>query len=130
MAIILTVSAVFVSARTSAETSSISIRIQVPFEFQVGEDKYPAGEYQFKQVKQNLLTIVSLDDETDGFVLGGSNAEVAENYDDFKLTFNSYGNKNFLRSVSTPSTTFSIVESKAEKEISKDGSMHTTRVVG
>lgn len=126
MAIMLGVSGVLVSAMSVRDSAALSFRAQVPFDFQIGEDKFPAGEYQFKQLEQYVLAVEGIGTETDGYALGGNSVGI-EDFDGHRLTFHSYGKKNFLRAVSSSASTFELGISEAESKIRKAGKVTLTK---
>lgn len=116
---ILSVSAVFLSANAFAATDSF--QIDIPFNFQVGNDTYAAGEYRFKRVGQVIISFESTEGEGERHVLGVLGANLSGSYDDFELTFHQYGDVSFLREVTAPGSKFSLARTKSEKEADRDG---------
>ncbi len=133
MALILGVSAVLVSAKTYGSDSFRSLKFEIPFEFQVGNDKFPAGKYRFNYMfEKNFIVLESIDNNTNKLIVGVSSFSrysARQRYDENKLTFHRYGNKHFLRVVSSPSTAYSIGESKAEKRVRKGYTQLVKRTV-
>ena len=86
------------SASAIAE-DTIAIKANVPFDFMVGNQRVPAGEYTFAQNGSwNMLQISSWDTRTGLRVLrypAGNNTTGFP----YALVFNKYGNRYFLKQV-------------------------------
>ncbi|REJ77748.1 MAG: hypothetical protein DWQ47_15380 [Acidobacteria bacterium] len=117
LAIILTVSAVAVSAGTASST----IVFEVPFDFQIGNEKFEKGEYRVKRENQNAILVESLDGEESTIILAGASSARLDAFTQSQLTFYRYGKTHFLREIKSPGISAEIRESKDEKSVIKQG---------
>lgn len=81
---------------TSAFAQTGAIRVTVPFDFTVGKQTLPAGEYSVTINRQALLKVVRIDgpgfaSALTNYTGGGPNQNLTP-----RLVFNRYGNRNFL----------------------------------
>jgi len=132
MALILIVSAVMVSAKTYGSDSDTSLKFEIPFEFQIGNDKFPAGKYRFNHMFEVKFIVLESVNKKKKYIVGVLSFSLYSpkyRYDENKLTFHRYGNKHFLRVVSSLSTAYSIGESKAEKRVRKGYTQLAKRTV-
>ncbi|MBP6820819.1 MAG: hypothetical protein KA368_04720 [Acidobacteria bacterium] len=86
--------------RVSAQSQETVMTIQVPFDFQIGEQEFPAGKYDVKRNIQTsgFLLIQSTERKNSVFVsttLDGLSEWTARG----SMTFNKYGEKYFLSKV-------------------------------
>ena len=131
MATILSVSAVIVSAAAPVPNS---VRIEVPFEFQIGDKVFEAGQYRFarlstRRLGQPLMIMQNLETGRETRILGVIHNYQKQRFNTIKVTFNKYGNARFLRSVNSFGTVFDISRSGAEKRVKKAGDHQLERVV-
>jgi hypothetical protein len=127
LALILAVSAVIVSAGTAP--SSRAITFDVPFDFQIGNEKYPAGKYRVSRENQNVVVIEDLEGTTAKILLGGSSGDALKAFDQSNLTFYKYGNRYFLRKVNSPTISVYVGVSRDEKEVRGNGYDQLARVI-
>lgn len=82
-----------------------TLKMKVPFDFYVGNEKLPAGEYSVKRLGINSFSIRKMDGETTiiavtSLMLGTPNESKVE-----KVIFNNYGEEYFLSEIwSEPAT--------------------------
>ncbi|HUF03854.1 MAG TPA: hypothetical protein VMM38_06730 [Aridibacter sp.] len=119
LAIILTVSAVIVSGGSAV--SSDSITFEVPFDFQIGNDKFEKGTYRVSRENQNTVLIESLESSDAAFILAGRSGDRLNSFSQSQLKFYRYGERYFLREVNSPAVSAEISESKSEKAVRKKG---------
>jgi len=133
MAMLLSVSAVIVSAGSFGAASSSTFRVDVPFDFRVGKKTYPAGEYSVKRVRTRLgqgqVIIENLESGKQKYIFGSLAAVTSGSYTGFTLSFNRYGDIHFLRQIVSPDAEFSLSQSKAEKRIRKKGGIEPSKMV-
>ncbi len=133
MAMLLSVSAVIVSAGAFGAASSSNFRVDVPFDFRVGKKTFPAGEYYVKRVRtrsgQGQVIIENLESGKQKYIFGTLAAVTSGSYTDFTLSFNRYGDIHFLRQIVSPDAEFSLSQSKAEKRIRKKGGIEPSKMV-
>jgi hypothetical protein len=81
--------------------SGRKLEVNIPFEFQIGSQTLPAGEYSVKRLTQNSVLVRSLDGErsaiaqTPGSITTDESGKATQE----KLVFNQYGNQYFLSQV-------------------------------
>lgn len=119
LAIILTLSAVIVSAGSAGASDSITF--DVPFDFQIGNDKFEKGSYRVTRENQNTVLIESLESSDAAFILAGNSGDRLKAFNQSQLTFYKYGERYFLREVNSPAVSAAISESKSEKAVRKEG---------
>jgi hypothetical protein len=81
---------------TSAFAQTGAIRVTVPFDFTVGKQTLPAGDYSVTINRQALLKVVRIDgagfaSALTNYTGGGPNQNLTP-----RLVFNRYGNRSFL----------------------------------
>ncbi len=119
LALILSVSAVIVSA--GGTVSSRSITFEVPFDFQVGNDKYEKGTYKVTRENQNIILISSLDGSDAKVILAGNSGDGLSSFAQSNITFYKYGERYFLRKINSPTVSAYVRVSKDEKAVLKEG---------
>lgn len=119
LAIILTLSAVLVSAGSVA--SSNSVTFTVPFDFQIGNQKLEKGKYRVTRENQNAVLVESLDSNDAVIVLAGNSNDRIKTFDESVLTFNRYGERYFLREINSPTISAHVSKSRDEKKVEKSG---------
>ncbi len=106
-------SVVFANAQQQAKQFSVN----VPFEFNVGQKSYPAGEYHIKLVKISAdaasLSIADGEDKNLQTIIAPRRGEAST--DEPKLVFSRYKNQRFLSQIKTKETGFSLIKTDAEK---------------
>lgn len=127
LALILSVSAVIVSAGDAG--SSNAVTFEVPFDFQIGNDKYEKGTYRVKRENQNAVLIESLDGADAKFILAGPTGDNLSSFAESKLTFYKYGDRYFLRRVNSPTISAYVTESRDEKAMRKNGYENLAKVM-
>jgi len=118
-ALIIAVTGVITFAGTAV--SSTSITFTVPFDFQIGNDKYPAGKYRVSRENQNTMLIEDLEGTSAKLLLGGNTNEALKSFDQSNLTFYKYGDHYFLRKINSPGVSVYVGVSRDEKEIRSAG---------
>jgi hypothetical protein len=106
------------------------IRVNVPFEFYVGNQLLPAGEYKIEMgaLGTDAASSVVIREESGAGVAFVLTRPVSNrNTTPAQLRFNQYGtSKHFLASVSAYNCTAGLTMTKAEKEMSQYGSKAST----
>jgi hypothetical protein len=94
---------------------SNEMRVNVPFAFQSGSQRMPAGVYRVTIESQHLILLRG--DSTSGFV--HTNPQIGKPAAKDKLVFQRYGNQYFLREVwaSQSDTGEKCVKTKLEREV-------------
>jgi hypothetical protein len=94
---------------------SNEMRVNVPFAFQSGSQRMPAGVYRVTIESQHLILLRG--DSTSGFV--HTNPQIGKPAAKGKLVFQRYGNQYFLREVwaSQSDTGQKCVKTKLEREV-------------
>lgn len=126
-ALILSLSAVIVSAGNAGASNAVTF--EVPFDFQIGNDKYEAGTYRVKRENQNTVLVESLDGTDAKFILAGYSNDSLKSFDHSKLTFYKYGDRYFLRRINSPTVSAYVAESRDEKDLRKGGYEQLAKVM-
>ncbi len=79
--------------------SSGKLEVNIPFEFQIGSQTLPAGEYSIKRLTQNSVLVRSADGQRRAIAQTPKTITADENGKQEKLVFNQYGNQYFLAQV-------------------------------
>jgi hypothetical protein len=104
--------------------------IKIPFAFEAGAQKLPAGAYEVKFPSPNMVLLQCADRKCGAFFL--SNAVQTRNGDALaKLIFHRYGERHFLNEIWSPGNDLGrqIPKSKAETELARGASRQGTREV-
>jgi len=98
-------------------------RVQIPFDFTVGQKSFGAGDYQVWQAERGVLAIQSRDNKSAVYASVQPSDRVAASRDSVVLTFHKYADRYFLSQVSNPDNGWALHQSAAEQEIiAKTGS--------
>ena len=93
-------------------------KAEIPFDFAVGNNWLPAGEYQIKPTTEKVILIQSQDARSSALAMtiGG---QAGKPSDVGKLVFNRYGDQYFLSKIWTPfsNTGRELTESRLEREV-------------
>jgi hypothetical protein len=98
--------------------SAMRLKVNIPFEFSVGNEALPAGEYTVRQRFQGHLVIQSADGSaTKTFPTIGARASKTPNKS--SLVFHRYGDEYFLSRIWTTgdNTGHELFKSRAEREL-------------
>jgi hypothetical protein len=98
--------------------SDMRLKVNIPFEFSVGNEALPAGEYTVRQRVQGVLVIQSADHSTTKiFPTMSSMARKTPNKS--SLVFHRYGDEYFLSNIWTTgnNTGYELFKSRAEREL-------------
>lgn len=122
--LLLTVAVAFVAAVASANAQSTDlVRSNIPFDFIVGDQTLPAGEYICRGVmvtSNDAMQIISADGHKSAFRMTHS-AESTAKQTKVRLVFHKYGDRYFLAQVWTSgSTGRELFKSKAERAIARE----------
>ena len=98
--------------------SSTKVKASIPFDFRVGSQSLPAGEYSVVPKSPVLVVIRSADGHKSALVMNDA-IQASRISADGKLVFNRYGESYFLSQVWTPGEEIGrkLVQSSAEKEV-------------
>jgi hypothetical protein len=102
MTAILAVVTAFTAVSVQAQGAGNKQKFDVPFDFSVGQQVLPAGEYTFTAQNQ-ALRIQSKDGRTNVVTLPQRTLGASHIWSDVKLTFRRYGNQYYLSQVWFPS---------------------------
>lgn len=121
-----------VAASASAQTASSSMKVRVGFDFNVGNQQLPAGEYRIKTLNnspsQQLIQVESVDGRVQAIVgsipnPGSGRLAVGE------VQFNRYGDKYFLSSVRVGDDFIhEVLKSRAERQVTGNVSLQQKHV--
>ena len=113
----------------NAQSGSLKLRANVPFDFVVGDKTLPAGDYAIRQMTQGSdvgLLISSRDSRHKAIRL--SNAVQASQMKGARITFRRYGNTYFLAQVWTSGSLDGreMIKSKAERGAERELARNAT----
>jgi hypothetical protein len=93
----------------------------IPFNFTVGSQPLPAGQYSVKPLSQAAVLVQSEDSRSAAIVLTMA-AQANKTQEVGKLVFNRYGDQYFLSQIWTPASNTGRVlpKSRLEREIAKN----------
>jgi hypothetical protein len=97
--------------------SELRLKVNIPFEFSVGNEALPAGEYTVRQLYPDVLVIENADGSaTEIFSTIGARASKAP--DESSLVFHRYGDEYFLSTIWMTGNNIGreIFQSRAERE--------------
>lgn len=119
----------------SAQAQSLGnkIRINVPFEFSVGDKKLPAGEYSIGRAMPSsgdTVLLISRVNEKDSVFPLTNSAQSLEPKDADTLVFHRYGDQYFLFQVWPAGATYGrvVVKSRSEREAQRKTSYEVVQV--
>jgi hypothetical protein len=101
--------------------SSSRMTANIPFNFTVGSQPLPAGQYSVKPLSQAAVLVQGEDSRSAAIVLTMA-AQSSKTQQVGKLVFNRYGDQYFLAQIWTPATNTGRVlpKSRLEREIAKN----------
>jgi hypothetical protein len=128
LTIVATLSLLLTLAIAGSAIAAARLRANIPFDFTVGKDKLPAGQYTVDgTIVQGCLLIKAEDRSKSAFtsVFGGQSSGKPSRS---KLVFHRYGSQYFLSQVWDEGSTeaMQLPESRAERELAKQ-SRHLAR---
>jgi len=101
--LVVLVAAVAVVAQNSPIATDIEVKVKVPMAFYVGDKLLPAGEYVVKQTggeQANTITVTGKGKNE--AVIGVEIVNSSKPVKSTEVTFNKYGDKDYLASIITP----------------------------
>lgn len=112
-----TLFAVLAGPAVFAQSSTV-VKMDVPFEFRVGGQSLPAGEYCIVPKSPTLINVRSKDGHQSAIALTNA-VQATRTSNDGKLVFNRYGNLYFLAQVWNPGEDVGrkVIQSKVEQEV-------------
>lgn len=94
------------------------LRLDIPFEFHVGAEKYAAGKYEVKKLSRSVFLLRNSDDGKGSLILTDADAKQNKDVKSESVVFNRYGETYFLREIfAHRAYGREIGESKLEKKI-------------
>ena len=117
---ILSLLVLFSAASTFAQ-SQFGVDVNIPFAFNVGDRSHEAGNYivKFQRHPLGSATLAIEDTKTEEVQTIFLNAGVGPGSDEIKLVFDTVEGRRYLRKIQTPSSTYAIARTKAEKNLAK-----------
>lgn len=107
------------SATTALAQYGAPLKVEIPFNFYVGNERFTAGKYEVKRLGTNSFQIQNQAGNAE--ILAQATIVLGENksIENAKLIFNRYGNKYFLRQIFTARFLEGrgLYESKTEKTL-------------
>ena len=121
--------AVLAGTNTYAQ-SSTKLKASIPFDFRVGSQSLPAGEYTVIPKSPTTVAIQSKDGQQSALA-HTTNVDVGQNQVDGKLIFNRYGAYQFLSQIWTPGEDVGrkLIQSKIEQEVANLSTYSDTTVL-
>jgi hypothetical protein len=118
LAVALTLSSFAPGPRASAQTPTLHVVADIPFDFRSGSEMMPAGKYDIQTLSSHIL-ILRGTTQNRSQLLVAMDATMLNPSDHGKLVFHRYGNKYFLYQVwsSGQSNGFQLPRGHAEKEV-------------
>ena len=109
---------VMLTASSVHAQSGMRLRVSIPFEFSVGRNTLPAGEYTVSYKAQGFVVIQSVDRRTSQ-IFGTSSNQANSTRDESSLVFNQYGDQYFLAAIWTEGriTGQKLSKSRAERDL-------------
>jgi len=133
MGLLSVVAMIVMVGSTQAQSLGNRIRINIPFEFSVGDKKLPAGEYSIGRALPSsgdtVLLISSVNEKDSVFPLTNS-AQSLDPKDADTLVFHRYGDQYFLFQVWPAGATYgrAVVRSRSEREAQRRTSYEVVQV--
>lgn len=89
---------------------------EIPFAFEMANEKLPAGEYNVSTVgNANQILVSSFEWKKAAFVLAYRDGDGTKDGNRAELVFNKYGDRYFLARICNPFTSFEVPKSKSER---------------
>jgi hypothetical protein len=109
---------VMLAAGSVYAQSDLRLKVNIPFEFSVGNEALPAGEYTVRQMFQGVLVIQNAD-RSASKIFSTRDARARETPHKSLLVFHRYGDEYFLSKIWTIGNDNGreILKSRAEKEL-------------
>jgi hypothetical protein len=128
---IATVVLVFSTLTTSAQSIESFLILKIPFDFQIKEDRFPAGKYTFKRIPNmpGVLVMQGFDKRT--VMVFAKYGVLDELPTRFTVTFHEYGAQRYLSEVMTAHRGyhFSLSKTKVELELAQTKPLRIIRVI-
>jgi hypothetical protein len=118
LAVALTLSSFATGSRASAQTTTLHVVADIPFDFRSGSEMMPAGRYDIQTLSSHIL-VVRGTTQNRSQLLVAIGAATLQPSDRGKLVFHRYGNKYFLYQVwsAGEASGFQLPKGHAEKEV-------------
>ena len=113
----------------ATHAQSIMLKANIPFNFVVGDQQLPSGEYQVKQLQSGVVQVQGRATRSSATVLTMS-TQAAQIPNVGKLVFNRYGDQYFLSKIWAPSsgTGHELRKSRLEREVAVNFALGQTTV--
>jgi hypothetical protein len=111
------IGALALAPAATAQSNSITARVDIPFAFQAGSQRMPAGTYHVSAISDHTLQLRGPGKDATSFVMVHS-VEVLNAPNKGSVVFDRYGSRYYLHQVWTAGNTLGIEcsKSRAEKE--------------
>jgi hypothetical protein len=122
LGVALTLSSFTAGSRASAQTPTLHVVADIPFDFRSGSEMMPAGRYDIQTLSRHILVVRGAT-QNRSQLLVAIDAAALKPSDHDKLVFHRYGNKYFLYQLwsSGWSSGFELPKGHAEKEVIRAG---------
>lgn len=117
--LILAIGVLFVTTPIFAQSNSMTV--EIPFNFHVGNEKYVAGNYEIKRIKDNIYLLKNATGSVKAMAQTPLTIDESRSISEARITFNRYGNKYFLRQIFNIESAVgrALYESKTERNARK-----------
>ena len=124
---------VLAAALVPAQTRN-TIKVNIPFDFAVGDANLKAGQYLIDRVDMKRLAVTSVAGNVRAFALAPTTIERTRNYASARLVFHRYGDMYFLSEAWMNGSGNGLSPSKAERSAARElakanGKPDTTEIV-
>ena len=124
LSLVFMIAAIFAVATPAHAQNNYGTRTtyEVPFDFNVGNDKMAAGKYEVQRVSEWAFQIRSVENSKSVFVAAHTPTGDEDQVKTAKLLFNQYGQNHFLRAIYTQIRADGrlVKESKTERRVKKE----------
>lgn len=121
----------FSTLTTSAQSIESFLILKIPFDFQIKDDRFPAGKYTFKRIPSlpGVLVMQGFDNRT--VMVFAKYSVLDELPTPFSVTFHEYGEQRYLSEVKTAyhGYHFSLSKTKPELQLAQSKPLRIIRVI-
>ena len=113
----------------ATQAQSIMLKADIPFNFVVGDQQLPSGEYHVKQLQPGVIQVQDQVTRSSAIVMT-TGVQTGKTSDVGKLVFNRYGANYFLSRIWAPSSIMGrqLTKSRLEREVAVNFALGQTTV--
>ena len=108
----------------ATHAQSIMLKADIPFDFKVGDQQLPSGEYFVKKLHSGVIQVQG---KSSAFVMT-TGADGGNTSGGSKLVFNRYGDQYFLSGIWAPGMGHELRKSRLEREVAANFALGQTTV--